>query len=55
MSTCSGCGGTIEDGYCMVCGLAAAPALAPAMVSASAGRRGRTGEFGACGSAVAAA
>ena len=26
MSTCTSCGGTIEDGYCNVCGLAAAPA-----------------------------
>jgi serine/threonine-protein kinase PknG len=24
LSTCTGCGGTIEDGYCTVCGLAAA-------------------------------
>jgi len=32
MSTCTSCGGTIEDGYCNVCGLAAAPvpAAAPA-------------------------
>jgi len=30
MSTCTSCGGTIEDGYCNVCGLAAAPALAQA-------------------------
>jgi serine/threonine-protein kinase PknG len=37
MSTCTSCGGTIEDGYCTVCGLAAAPTLAPATVSASAG------------------
>jgi serine/threonine-protein kinase PknG len=28
MSTCTSCGGTIEDGYCNVCGLAAAPAPA---------------------------
>ena len=28
MSTCTSCGGTIEDGYCNVCGLAAAPAQA---------------------------
>ncbi len=26
MSTCTNCGGTIEDGYCNVCGLAASPA-----------------------------
>jgi serine/threonine-protein kinase PknG len=30
MSTCTSCGGTIEDGYCTVCGLAAAPAAATA-------------------------
>ena len=38
MSTCTSCGGTIEDGYCNVCGLAAAsvPASVPAG-SASAG------------------
>jgi serine/threonine-protein kinase PknG len=28
--TRAGCGGTIDDGYCTVCGLAAAPALRPA-------------------------
>jgi serine/threonine-protein kinase PknG len=39
ISTCTSCGGTIEDGYCNVCGLAAAPAQAqaPAAGSASAG------------------
>jgi serine/threonine-protein kinase PknG len=37
MSTCTSCGGTIEDGYCNVCGLAAAPAQAPAAGSASPG------------------
>ena len=36
MSTCTSCGGTIEDGYCTVCGLAAAPAPAPALVGATA-------------------
>jgi serine/threonine-protein kinase PknG len=36
MSTCTSCGGTIEDGYCNVCGLAAAPAPASGG-SASAG------------------
>ena len=30
MSTCTSCGGTIEDGYCNVCGLAAAPAASAA-------------------------
>jgi serine/threonine-protein kinase PknG len=29
MSTCTSCGGTIEDGYCNVCGLAAAPSQNP--------------------------
>jgi len=37
MSTCASCGGTIEDGYCTVCGLAAAPVAVLAAVSASAG------------------
>jgi serine/threonine-protein kinase PknG len=40
MSTCTSCGGTIEDGYCNVCGLAAAsvPAAAAAgSASAAAG------------------
>ena len=39
ISTCASCGGTIEDGYCNVCGLAAAPAQAqaPSAGSASAG------------------
>jgi serine/threonine-protein kinase PknG len=42
MSTCTSCGGTIEDGYCNVCGLAAAPvpAQAPAAGSASGGSAG---------------
>ena len=35
MSTCTSCGGTIEDGYCTVCGLAAAPTPVLASVSAS--------------------
>jgi serine/threonine-protein kinase PknG len=29
MNKCASCGGTIEDGYCTVCGLAAAPAAVP--------------------------
>ncbi|MGO9191983.1 MAG: serine/threonine protein kinase, partial [Streptosporangiaceae bacterium] len=39
MSTCTSCGGTIEDGYCNVCGLAAAPvpAAAPAGTAAPSG------------------
>ena len=36
MSACIGCGGTIEDGYCTVCGLAAAPAPVPALAAATA-------------------
>ena len=37
MSTCTSCGGTIEDGYCNVCGLAAAPVPASAPAAAPAG------------------
>jgi serine/threonine-protein kinase PknG len=37
MSTCTSCGGTIEDGYCNVCGLAAAPAAPQASGPVSAG------------------
>ena len=37
MSTCTSCGGTVEDGYCNVCGLAAAPAGAASGGSASRG------------------
>ena len=41
MSTCTNCGGTIEDGYCNVCGLAAAPAaVPPASGSAASGPAG---------------
>ena len=36
LSTCTSCGGTIEDGYCAVCGLAAASAPVPALVGATA-------------------
>jgi len=32
MNTCTSCGGAIEDGYCTVCGLAAAPAPPPVAV-----------------------
>jgi serine/threonine-protein kinase PknG len=45
MSTCTNCGGTIEDGYCNVCGLAAAPAAAPSAPSPSG-----SGPSGASGS-----
>jgi serine/threonine-protein kinase PknG len=34
MSTCTSCGGAIEDGYCTVCGLAPASAVVPAVASA---------------------
>ncbi len=34
MSNCASCGGTIEDGYCTVCGLAATPAAVPSAASA---------------------
>ncbi|MBV9205561.1 MAG: protein kinase [Actinobacteria bacterium] len=36
MDACTSCGGTIEDGYCNACGLAAAPPPAVAAVSAPA-------------------
>ncbi len=36
MSTCTSCGGTIEDGYCTICGLAATPAPVPAPAAATA-------------------
>jgi serine/threonine-protein kinase PknG len=35
MNTCGSCGGTIEDGYCTVCGLAAASAASPVASAAS--------------------
>jgi serine/threonine-protein kinase PknG len=35
MSTCASCGGTIEDGYCTVCGLAAAPTPAGTVPAAA--------------------
>ena len=44
MSTCMNCGGTIEDGYCNVCGLAAAPV--PAAVQAAAPARSVSGSAG---------
>jgi serine/threonine-protein kinase PknG len=36
MSTCTSCSGPIEDGYCTICGLAAAPALVPVLAAATA-------------------
>jgi serine/threonine-protein kinase PknG len=36
LSTCTSCGGTIEDGYCTICGLAAAPAPVPVLAAATA-------------------
>jgi serine/threonine-protein kinase PknG len=51
MSTCTSCGGTIEDGYCNVCGLAAAPA---ASVPAGSGPSGSaSGASGTAGSGTA--
>ena len=49
MSTCTSCGGTIEDGYCNVCGLAAAPAPAPGAAS----RLSASGGSGSAGSGSA--
>jgi len=40
MSTCTSCGGTIEDGYCNVCGLAAGPAQVPTPAAAGSGSAG---------------
>src|SRR6185437_4985782 len=48
MSTCTSCGGTIEDGYCNVCGLAAAPAA-----SAGSGGPAGSGGSGTAGSGTA--
>jgi serine/threonine-protein kinase PknG len=56
MSTCTSCGGTIEDGYCNVCGLAAAPAQAqtPSAGSASGGSAsGGSAGSGTAGSGTA--
>jgi len=55
MSTCTSCGGTIEDGYCNVCGLAAAPALAhaPAAGSASGPAGAASASGGSAGSGLA--
>ena len=51
MSDCTSCGGTIEDGYCNVCGLAAAPA---ASVPAGSGPSGSaSGGPGTAGSGTA--
>ncbi|HSS88242.1 MAG TPA: serine/threonine protein kinase, partial [Streptosporangiaceae bacterium] len=52
-----GCGGTIEDGYCTVCGMAAAPAPVPVTAAdhergsfpAPAGTGGSTGMLGSTG------
>jgi serine/threonine-protein kinase PknG len=48
MSTCASCGGTIEDGYCNVCGLAAAPA--PAQAPAAGPESGGAASGGSAGS-----
>src|SRR5690242_204533 len=42
MSTCASCGGTIEDGYCNVCGLAAASAPAATAGQAASPGQGRS-------------
>ncbi len=50
MTTCTSCGGAVEDGYCTVCGLAAAPAATvPGSASGRSSRRGRSsrGRLGA--------
>ena len=51
MSTCTNCGGTIEDGYCNVCGLAAAPSGSASGGSASGGSG--SGGSGSAGSGTA--
>ena len=58
MSTCTSCGGTIEDGYCNVCGLAAAPAQAagpagPASGGSASGGSASAGGSGSAGSGTA--
>ena len=53
MSTCMNCGGTIEDGYCNVCGLAAAPV--PAAVRAAAPARSVSGSAGSVSAGSASA
>jgi len=52
MSTCTSCGGTIEDGYCNVCGLAAAPAAGSASSGSASGGSGPAGS-GSGGSGTA--
>ena len=52
MSTCTSCGGTIEDGYCNVCGLAAAPASS-ASASSGPGSGSGSGGSGTAGSGTA--
>jgi serine/threonine-protein kinase PknG len=54
MSTCTSCGGTIEDGYCNVCGLAAAPAASvPTGSGPSGSASGGSGTAGSGGSGTA--
>ncbi len=56
MSTCTSCGGTIEDGYCNVCGLAAAPAPAASQavsVSQASGASQASGGSASVGSGTA--
>src|SRR5690349_6932645 len=52
MSTCTSCGGTIEDGYCNVCGLAAAPSAGTASGGSASGGSGPAGS-GSGGSGTA--
>jgi serine/threonine-protein kinase PknG len=51
-ATCAqpGCGGTIEDGYCTVCGIAPAPVTVSSAASASSAASGRSGASGSQGS-----
>ena len=50
-----GCGGTIEDGYCTVCGIAPAPTPTPASASAPSAASGASLSRGASGSQGSAA
>src|SRR5690348_15636485 len=53
MSTCTSCGGTIEDGYCNVCGLAAAPAPASGGSASAGSPSGGSPSGGSAGSGSA--
>jgi serine/threonine-protein kinase PknG len=45
LSTCTSCGGTIEDGYCMICGLAAASPPVPVLVATASAPAGSAQAF----------